>query len=71
MTDRHRLAFMLACCILRDGEQWTPRHHAQRGVVLQRYKRYCGDVMRERKEWLTEMDAKPGLSMDEVSDEAD
>jgi hypothetical protein len=65
------LAFILAGCILRDGERWTPRHDALRAVVLQRCKRYCGEVMRARKEWLTEMDAKPGLSTDEDSDEAD
>jgi len=33
--------------------------------------RYCGDVMRARKEWWTAMEAEPGLETDEDSDGAD
>jgi hypothetical protein len=62
------LTFILAGCILREGERPTARHDALRGVVLQRCKQYCGDVMRARKAW---WNAVEGESASETDDDGD
>jgi hypothetical protein len=52
------LRFILAGHIKRVGERSTPRDDEIRGAITQRCKRYCGEVMRARKEWWTEMEAE-------------
>ena len=65
------LTFILAGCILREGERPTARHDALRGVVLQRCKQYCGDVMRARKAWWNAVEAESASETDEDGDDGD
>ncbi len=65
------LTFILAGCILREGERPTARHDALCGVVLQRCKQYCGDVMRARKAWWKAVEAESASETDEDGDDGD
>jgi hypothetical protein len=51
------LRFILAGHIKRAGEWSTPRDDTILGAVIQRCKRYCGEVARARKEWWAAMEA--------------
>jgi hypothetical protein len=52
------LRFILAGHIKRASEWSRPRDDAIRGAIIQRCKRYCGEVMRARKVWCTTVETE-------------
>jgi hypothetical protein len=66
------LRFILAGHVTRMGERSTPRDDAIRGAIIQRCKRYCGEVMQARKVWRTTMETEGADEAERsVSDDSD
>jgi hypothetical protein len=61
------LHFILAGHTARPSERVKQRNASSRRALMQRCKRYCGDVMRARKQWLKKLDAEEAAETDTSS----